>query len=784
MADGRRRRGLARSAFLFLRDSAARRTLWVLLFCGVTLALFASVSLPSQVNLHVGEVAPVTIVAPRDLVDQAATRAARQAAAAKVAPVYTVDQGVIQQALASYDAGAQAVEAARAQLSAPSAAQASGASASSASAPASSARASASSAQSPGSGGAGRLASAASALAATLDLHLPLSDYEAVLSASPADLVSGAEAARSRLQAALAAGVLDSGQGQLAAARSALSGEIAALPLPAAVDAVFGALAMREMVPDEFVDAQATLAAQQQAEAAVPPVTVARGQVIVRQGDVVDADEIGLLEAAGLLHPGGTFGVVAGAGLLSLLLLVLSWAFLAQFQPGAIRSETPLVLFGALLTAALAALRLALPISPYLAPIAWAAIMASVAFGPGVALFVGALGGLAAGLLVHDLAVATVTVTGAWAAVFSLRRFSQRSDLLRAGLYAAGAQAAAALLLLGLILGRDDGQGAGSVLAVAAAHPVLQAAAWAAFGGVLSGVLAVGTLPLAEALGVLTPFKLLELANPGQPLLRRLMVEAPGTYHHSLMVANLAEASCQAIGADALLVRAAAYYHDVGKLKRPGFFVENQMGGENPHDKLSPQLSALIVTSHVPDGVEIAQRYRLPREIVDFIRTHHGTTLVRYFYNAARRGEADASAGRLAAAGNRPVAAVPSSVSEADFRYDGPLPETREAAVVMLADGVEAAVRALPHPSEEEIAAVIQRIMTDRLEDGQLDRAALTLRDLHEISRTFRRILVGAYHARIEYPEGIDAPGTAGGPRLEFRLPAPPPAGPGAAAGH
>ncbi len=778
---------------LILRAPGVRRTLWVALFAAVVAGLFASVSLPSQVNLRAGEVAPSTILAPRDLVDRQATAAARQNAALKVPPVYTVDSLIERQAETSFAADVQAIDSARSAVAGtrpaagPGAAGSSG-SASAPSASASGAGATAASASSAAGGTPETLASAASALGATLGLSLPAADFEALLQASAGDVQTVAQAATQRLAAALAVGVLDD-QTDLSAARQALESEIEALPAPAAVDRVLAALAGQSLVPDQFIDDQATAAAQQAAEAAVAPVTVAKGEAIVRQYDVVTADEIGLLQDAGLLHVGGTFGLVAGSALVALLLLGLCGAFLLQFQPQVVRDIPRLVLFGSLLTAALAGLRFALPVSSYLAPVAWAAMLAAVAFGPGVALFVGGLGGLAAGLMVHDLALGAVAVTGAWTAVFSLRRLVQRTDLLRAGLYAAAAQAAAALLLVGLVLGQS-GAASGSLIPVAAAQPMIRDAAWAAFGGLLSGALAIGALPCAEALGILTPFKLLELANPSRPLLRRLMVEAPGTYHHTLMVANLAEAACEAIGGDSLLVRAGAYYHDIGKMKRPVFFIENQLGGSNPHDKLSPQLSALVITSHVRDGVEMARQARLPEEIVDFIRTHHGTTLVQYFYHAARRELAERSEGRLAASGGgaraadrpagaaAPLAAMAGTVSEADFRYDGPLPGTRETAVVMLADGVEAAVRALPHPTAEGITALIQRIVSDRLEDGQLDRAALTLHDLHVISQKFRDILVGAYHARVEYPEALAGEVAPPGPRrLDLRFPMAPPPG-------
>jgi putative nucleotidyltransferase with HDIG domain len=708
-----------------LADAGVRRGLWALACWAATAALFASVSLPREVNLHAGQVAPYTIKAPRDLIDRPATAALQEAAAAKVQPVYRVDPAVTAGALGVFDAGIQAITAARQSLAAASAPSASG-----------SAGAARSSAAPPGPSPPDVLHT----LQKALGLSLPDSDYAGVLGASASDLAAVTAAARERLQAALNAGVGDDPQ-QLAAARAALQGAILALPAPAAVDRVVAALAAQALQPNRFEDPVATATARADAASAVPPVVIARGQVIVREGDVVTPADVQRLRDAGLLHPGGSLGLLAGSALLAGLLLALCWAFLAQFQRRALRDERHLVLFGGSIVAALAGTRLGMQISPFLAPVPWAAMMAAVAYGPGEALFVGGVTGLAAGLLVRDLSVAVAAVCGAWTAAFGLRRLGRRTDLVRAGLYAGAVAGSATLLLVGLFVGQDPGMGHAILADLLPPEPALRATAVSASTGLLCGVLAIGTLPFAEALGVLTPFKLLELADPGQPLLRRMMVEAPGTYHHSLMVANLAEAACQAIGADALLVRAGAYYHDIGKLKRPAFFVENQLGGDNPHAGLSPQLSALVITSHVRDGVEMARAAHLPEEIIDFIRTHHGTTLVRYFYAAA----ASAPEGN----GQAP--------SEADFRYEGPLPATRETAVVMLADGAEAAVRALRQPTPETISAAIQQILADRLRDGQLEEAALTLKEVHLIGATFERILLGAYHARIAYPDALEA---------------------------
>ena len=259
--------------------------------------------------------------------------------------------------------------------------------------------------------------------------------------------------------------------------------------------------------------------------------------------------------------------------------------------------------------------------------------------------------------------------------------------------------------------------------------------------GILSGIIALGTLPILEStFGIITPYGLAELADHNQPLLKRLQFEAPGTYHHSLMVSNLAEAAAEAIGANPILARVGAFYHDIGKLKRPLFFVENQsyFGIENPHTKLNPRLSKMVITSHPKDGVELAKEYHLPAVISNFILQHHGEGLASYFYNQAIAEEGI------------------ENVKEEQFRYTGPKPNMKETAILMIADAVESAVRSLKNPTNEEIEEIIAKIIKERLNDGQLSDAPITLKDLKIISATFNRILRGMQHQRIKYHQDIN----------------------------
>lgn len=258
-----------------------------------------------------------------------------------------------------------------------------------------------------------------------------------------------------------------------------------------------------------------------------------------------------------------------------------------------------------------------------------------------------------------------------------------------------------------------------------------------ALGALLSGIFALGFTPFLEsAFNIVTNMKLLELSNPNNPLLKRLLMEAPGTYNHSLMVANLAEVAAEEVDANPILARIGSYYHDIGKLKRPIFFGENLMGRENPHNNIKPSLSTHIIISHAKDGLELAKEYKLPKIIQDIIIEHHGTTLVKYFYYTLKNSVDD-----------------PSKINEDDFRYEGPVPSSKEAAIIMMADSVEAAVRSIKQPTKEKIEEMVNNIVKDKLNSGQLINSDLTLRDIEKIKKCFLKVLIGVYHQRVEYPK-------------------------------
>jgi putative nucleotidyltransferase with HDIG domain len=258
--------------------------------------------------------------------------------------------------------------------------------------------------------------------------------------------------------------------------------------------------------------------------------------------------------------------------------------------------------------------------------------------------------------------------------------------------------------------------------------------------GLLTATLVIGFMPFFEVtFGILSALKLVELSSPNHPLLRKLMTETPGTYHHSVMVGNLSEAAADAIGANGLLCRIGSYYHDIGKTRRPTYFIENQNGMENPHDNLDPFMSKEIITAHATDGVEMLKQHKMPKQIRDIAAQHHGTTFLQFFYHKALK--------EVEAKGQEPT------FTEMDFRYEGPKAQSKEAAIVGIADSVEAALRTLHDPTPERIEALIHRIIKSRLDDGQLSDCDLTMRELERVAQSLKEAVLGIFHSRIEYPD-------------------------------
>lgn len=482
--------------------------------------------------------------------------------------------------------------------------------------------------------------------------------------------------------------------------------------------------------PTLSVNEVATDAAREAAAGQVTPVVVVKraGENVVQRGEIVTQQHLEIVRRLGLL--GGDRNPISllALGALAGIAVLAVTAYLWRFERPVYENLRLLTMLALLVIGSLWITRSALwffpEISPYFLPVPLTAMLATVLVSARIgilAVLLTTADSLQLGLAEGPDAVAMLM----WGvlAVIAMSFMTERARLLYVGLFLIGSGACLA--------------GLASVAEGRSVNEVALAAAGAGGAGVLAAVLGYGLLPIFEhVFKVTTDVRLIELASPANPLLRRLMIEAPGTYAHAVMTANLAETAADAIGANPLLARVGAYYHDVGKISRPAFFVENQAGMGNPHDETTPGLSAIIITAHVREGVELAREHRLPQEVIDIIEQHHGDSLVSYFYNKASLEDG--------------------AVSEADFRYRFARPQSREAALVMLADGAEAAVRAVSKPSRERIESTVRRVIDGKTADGQLDDSHLTLSDLNRIAQVYARMLQGIYHPRVEYPTLVE----------------------------
>ena len=492
-----------------------------------------------------------------------------------------------------------------------------------------------------------------------------------------------------------------------------------------------GALAAAYVAPTEIIDEEATAEQIAQARAEVPPVEVSvrAGQRIVNEGEPITEEQFEMLDALGLTRPAFEVGTVFGQLIVALLIASLLVGYLWRFEPEIwFRNRSVLLFFLALVVSAFA-MRIAADrtllafVVPTTATVLLLGILLPGAAGAVMAVALAVL----AGIMNREALELTVYVlVGGLASLLAITHAERLNAFVRVFFVVAAANVAV-VLAFGAQEQRD--------LAAQA-----QLVGVGVFNAAVSVALAAGTIAvLGNVFGIMTVFQMLELANPSNRLLRRLLLETPGTYHHSVMVGNLAERAAETIGADPLLARVAAYYHDIGKMKNPLAFIENQAGAHNIHDDLNAETSARIISGHIRDGIDLGYEHGLPVQVIGFIPQHHGTSVMSYFQDKALRE-----------AGGRE-----DLVDERIYRYPGPKPQSREAAILMLADGVEASVRSLDEKDEESIRAMVNRIVDGRVEDGQLDDAELTLRDITQVKEAFVGQLLGMYHSRIKYPDNV-----------------------------
>ncbi|XZM77927.1 HD family phosphohydrolase [Clostridium perfringens] len=477
--------------------------------------------------------------------------------------------------------------------------------------------------------------------------------------------------------------------------------------------------------PNFFYDKEKTDELIKETLKQVPPVMIKKNQIVVSEGEPVTAHQLELLGTLGLLSDSASaLYIYIALGVLVIIVMYLQYGYIHKYYPAINKEFSKIVMISILNVFPVILARLFGMMSNYIIPLACMPMLITLLLNYKISLvfsmlnviLIGGAVGFNPNIII--LAILNVVLGGTL-----LRKMQQRNDILYSSITVA---------VLSSILTFSVG-----TLTTNNFMEILADSTFAAAGAILSGILTIGVLPFFEStFDIVTNAKLLELSNPNNPLLKKLLMEAPGTYHHSILVANLAELAAEQVGGNPLLARIGAYYHDVGKTKRPYFFRENQFGKKNPHDRLKPEVSSKIIISHVKDGSELAKEYNLPKTIHDFIVTHHGETLVKYFYLTVKNNSEN-----------------PEEVKEEDFKYPGPKPMSKEQGIVMLADSTEAAVRSINEPTEEKIEKMVNNIIDDKLATGQLDNCDLTLRDISKIKKCFLKALNGIHHERIEYPD-------------------------------
>jgi putative nucleotidyltransferase with HDIG domain len=547
--------------------------------------------------------------------------------------------------------------------------------------------------------------------------NMPLRDWEDIVAAAGRDV----------LEATMSGSVRDD---ELEEVRTEVRNNITNELAPAERD-LAGDLAASKVLPNETFSLEQTEEAREEARNAVEPAvaSVRQNEKVVSAGEVIQPLHLEKLEALGLTRPRLEASTLAGNGLLSMLVAGLLVGALWRFEPKIWFRNRSLLLFMLALLATTVAMRIAADrtlwtyVVPSAATVLLAAILLDGAAGAVMAVTLAVLAGV---MNSNALQPAIYTLAGGLAALTAIIGAERLNAFVRTGVVLAMTNVV--VLTAFVLLEQRD------------LTALLQGLAAGVVNAGLSVVLAVGSFAvIGNMFGIMTVFQLLELANPSSRLLRRLLLETPGTYHHSVMVGNLAERAAETIGADPLLARVAAYYHDIGKMKNPLAFIENQAGARNIHDDLSAEVSARIIASHIRDGIDLAYEHGLPVQIIGFLPQHHGTSVMSYFYGKALQEVGD----------------NPELVDRDAFRYPGPKPQSREAAILMLADGVEASVRSLDDKDEESIRAMVDRIVDARLEDGQLEDADLTLKNIGQIKEAFVQQLLGMYHSRIKYPDNV-----------------------------
>jgi len=521
------------------------------------------------------------------------------------------------------------------------------------------------------------------------------------------------------------------------AAKERFVNEMKSLNVNSGLKEAVNALGSYAITANYFYDPAVTKEKKKAEEDLVPPVYILQGQVIVREGETISSDMYNQLKLVGLLEKGNSFQPYVGlAVLIGVLLYFMHKQFEVFLQRK--REDKPYILaYITILSITIVLMKIISLFQKleyagiaYVVPVAMGTILVKLMIGDRFVFLTSMIFSVCGSIMFNEGVTSTLNYSvGIYVLLSSLsvsiflREKNRRTMILQAGILVSILNVVVLAALLLLRNGNFSPLEIGTQLLMAS------------LSGIISSVLAMGILPYLESgLGIVSSMKLMELSSPNHPLLRRILLEAPGTYHHSVMVANLSEAACEAVGANGVLARVGAYYHDVGKTVQPQFFIENQMGIENPHDKLDPVTSKDIIIAHVTDGVKMLEEYHIPQEIIDIAGQHHGTTLLKYFYYKAIKEDKE-------------------KYTEEMFRYPGSKATSKESAIVGIADSVEAAVRSMNHPTPDQINNLVKSIIKDRLQDGQFSECDLTFKELQIVGKTLCETLNGIFHSRITYPE-------------------------------
>lgn len=491
------------------------------------------------------------------------------------------------------------------------------------------------------------------------------------------------------------------------------------------------------VVENSFFDVEQTSEARKEAASNVEPVMIRAGEVIVREGQTITNEIYEKLDLVGVLDDNRNFFPLIGLGLLILAIVSVIYYQLRHVdKPFDNRIALAVISIFVIGIAFMKVISLYSDSDNqlfYVVPVATGALLMRLFINERFAIIHSILLSILGAIIFNEEIAGSLNAEAGiyfalsqLAGIFLLTNVKDRTAILKTGF---GMTVVNIIIVLSFLFLSFE-----KYTVIDLLLPI----GFAVLSALLSSVLTLGLLPFFETgLGILSDIKLLQLSNPNQPLLKKILTEAPGTYHHSVMVANLSEAACEAIGANGLLARVGAYYHDIGKTVRPHYFIENQLSIRNPHDFIDPKKSAKIIISHPYDGANLLEKYKMPEEIIDIAKQHHGTSLLKFFYLKEKETNPE--------------------VLESDFRYPGPKPQTKEAAIVCICDSVEAAVRALKEPTEEKIEVIVSSIINDRMTDNQLNESPLTMSDLNQIKRTVCETLKGIFHSRIQYPDDKEA---------------------------